>query len=149
MSEITIRNATAADADSVYDFVCLLEDTMFDRELFRRYYLQNISTPGYYYILAVENNVPVGYLSCHGQLLLHHLGYVYEIQELYVDERCRGKGVGRMLIDHLKELIAGQDYDMLEVACGFKRPESHVFYEQVGFSRTHYKFTMRKNDEAL
>lgn len=144
MAGLTIRYATTADTEHVYQFVCLLEDMQFDRQLFEQYYLLNISHPEYYYLLAVDDDKPVGYISCHGQLLLHHLGYVYEIQELYVDITYRGKGIGRLLIEHLRELLKDKDYDMLEVACGFKRPESHVFYEQVGFSRTHYKFTMRK-----
>lgn len=144
MQELTIRYANAADAEHVYQFVCLLEDTNFDRQLFEQYYLHNIGNPEYYYLLAVYGDKPVGYLSCHGQLLLHHLNYVYEIQELYVDAAYRDKGIGRLLIGHLRELLKDKDYDMLEVACGFKRPESHVFYEQVGFSRTHYKFTMGK-----
>ncbi|MBZ0098536.1 MAG: GNAT family N-acetyltransferase [Taibaiella sp.] len=142
MNEIMTRQATDKDADSVYNFVCRLESITFDKELFGQYYLQNIHTPGYYYLLAIDINMPVGYLSCHGQLLLHHLNYVYEIQELYVDECYRGKGIGRKLIEHLKTLLAGKDYDMLEVACGFQRPGSHVFYEQVGFRKSHYKFTM-------
>jgi PhnO protein len=144
MNELTVRYAAPADAEHVYRFVCLLEDMNFDRQLFEQYYLRNISHPEYYYLLAVDGDKPVGYLSCHGQLLLHHLNYVYEIQELFVDNDYRGKGIGRILIEHLCQLLKDKDYDMLEVACGFKRPESHLFYEQVGFSRTHYKFTMRK-----
>ncbi|HEY9176614.1 MAG TPA: GNAT family N-acetyltransferase [Flavipsychrobacter sp.] len=144
MAELTIRQATAADAAQVHRFVCLLEDMQFDGQLFEQYYLQNIVHPGYYYLLAVDDEKPVGYLSCHGQLLLHHLNYVYEIQELYVDAAYRGKGIGKALIEHLRALLKDKDYDMLEVACGFKRPESHIFYEQAGFGKTHFKFTMRK-----
>lgn len=144
MNKPTVRYATPADVEQVYQFVCLLEDIQFDRELFEQYYLRNISNPEYYYLLAVEGEKPVGYLSCHGQLLLHHLNYVYEIQELYVDTAYRGKSIGRLLTEHLLELLKEKEYDMLEVACGFRRPESHIFYEQVGFSRTHYKFTMPK-----
>lgn len=144
MDSITVRAALPSDVEQVYQFVCQLEDMQFDRELFGQYYLRNIASSEYYYLLAVEADKPVGYLSCHGQLLLHHLNYVYEIQELYVDSAYRGKGIGRLLINHLKELLKDKDYDMLEVACGFKRPESHIFYEQVGFGRTHYKFTMKK-----
>lgn len=113
MNEIMTRQATDKDADSVYNFVCRLEGIAFNKGLFRQYYLQNIHTPGYYYLLAMDNDIPVGYLSCHGQLLLHHLNYVYEIQELYVDEHYRCKGVGRKLIEQLKTLLADKDYDML------------------------------------
>ncbi len=144
MHNVTVRYAGQADVEYVYQFVCLLEDMQFDRALFDKYYRLNIANPEYYYLLAADEEKPVGYLSCHGQLLLHHLNYVYEIQELYVDTSYRGKGIGRLLINHLKELLKDKDYDMLEVACGFKRPESHIFYEQVGFGRTHFKFTMRK-----
>lgn len=144
MKNLTVRKATPADVEYIYQFVCLLEDMQFDRELFGQYYLRNIANPEYHYLLAVEADKPVGYLSCHGQLLLHHLNYVYEIQELYVDTAYRGKGIGKALIEYLRALLKDKDYDMLEVACGFKRPESHIFYEQVGFGKTHYKFTMRK-----
>ena len=144
MKNLTVRKATPADVGYIYQFICLLEDMQFDRELFGQYYLRNIANPEYHYLLAIAADKPVGYLSCHGQLLLHHLNYVYEIQELYVDKAYRGKGIGKALIEHLRTLLKDKDYDMLEVACGFKRPESHIFYEQVGFGRTHYKFTMRK-----
>lgn len=144
MGNINIRRATIDDAATVYRFVCELEDMVFDQPLFEQYYAQNIANPEYYYLLATIQDVPVGYLSCHGQLLLHHLNYVYEIQELFVESTHRSKGIGKLLITHLRELLADNDYDMLEVACGFKRPESHLFYERTGFGKTHYKFTMKK-----
>ncbi|MCB0697378.1 MAG: GNAT family N-acetyltransferase [Chitinophagaceae bacterium] len=144
MSNIQIRKATAADVDNVYRFVCELEDMVFDRVLFGEYYTENIGNSKYHYLLAIDNGVPVGYLSCHGQLLLHHLNYVYEIQELFVDTAYRGKGIGKLLVAHLEGILADKEYDMLEVASGFRRTESHEFYKAAGFGQTHYKFTKKK-----
>ncbi len=141
MSEVQIRNATISDADAVYQFVCELEDMIFEKELFDKYYEENINNDNYYYLIATDNEVPVGYLSCHGQLLLHHLNYVYEIQELFVPTMHRGKGIGKLLITHLEKLLADKSYDMLEVASGFRRTESHEFYKAAGFAQSHYKFT--------
>jgi len=141
MSDIQIRKAMATDADVVYQFVCELEDMVFDRVLFNKYYEENISNNNYYYLIATDNEIPVGYLSCHGQLLLHHLNYVYEIQELFVSSEYRGKGIGKLLIAHLERQLVDKNYDMLEVASGFRRTESHAFYKAAGFTQSHYKFT--------
>lgn len=141
MSNMQIRNATPADTDVVYRFVCELEDKVFDKQLFAQYYSENIGNSTYFYLIATDNMVPVGYLSCHGQLLLHHMNYVYEIQELFVDAAYRGKGIGKQLIAHLEGLLADKEYDLLEVASNLTRGEAHEFYLSAGFGKTHYKFT--------
>lgn len=146
MSQMQIRNATLADTSAVYRFVCELEDKIFDKEMFERYYTENIGNKGYFYLVATANDIPVGYLSCHGQLLLHHMNYVYEIQELFVDGAHRGKGIGKQLITHLERLLADKEYDLLEVASNLTRAEAHGFYLSAGFGKTHYKFTKPGND---
>lgn len=141
MAAISIRKATPEDVDSIYHFVCKLEDKVFDKSLFHPYYLENIRRKDYYYLVATNDAQPIGYLSCHGQLLLHHMNYVYEIQELFVEAEYRGMGIGKLLIEHLEMLLQDKDYDMLEVASNMKRTASHEFYKASGFSQSHYKFT--------
>jgi PhnO protein len=75
-----------------------------------------------------------------GQILLHHNGLVYEIQEMYVLPEYRSRGVGKILLDTLIERISVDDYVLLEVCSSFKRLDAHRFYEANGFEKTTYKF---------
>lgn len=143
-----VRKATPEDFQEVYRFVCELEEIIFDPGLFQQYYLQNISNKDYHYLVAEANDELTGYLSCHGQVLLHHLGMVYEIQELYVDKEYRKQGVGRQLIDHLISILDKEYYDMLEVASDIARVQAHEFYRKYGFNQSHYKFTKKGNQNV-
>ncbi|MBS1585046.1 MAG: GNAT family N-acetyltransferase [Bacteroidetes bacterium] len=135
-----IRPANKDDVQAIHGFVCELEDEQFGFELFEQYYLQNISLPHHHYLIATDEERPVGYISCHGQILLHHLGLVYEIQELFVSKGYRGQGVGRQLLQAIEALIGKEKYELLEVASNMRRTGAHEFYLKNGFERTSYKF---------
>lgn len=143
--DIKVRAATPEDVQEVYRFVCELEEIIFDTDKFYQYYFENICKQDHHYLVAETGEDLVGYISCHGQVLLHHLGKVYEIQELYVDKEYRDKGIGRLLIDSLIGVLDKEEYDMLEVASGMKRVASHAFYRHCGFDQSHYKFTRKGN----
>lgn len=135
-----IRPANKDDVDAIHRFVCELENEQFNFELFKKCYLQNISLPYHYYLIATDVESPVGYISCHGQILLHHLGLVYEIQELFVSKEYRGQGIGRQLLQAIEVLIGKEKYELLEVASNMRRNEAHQFYLKNGFEWTSYKF---------
>ncbi len=139
---VSIRPARLEDAVKVHEFICELEETDFDYPAFLVYYEQNIAHPDHIYLVAEEaGGNPVGYLSCHGQVLLHHLGKVFEIQEMFVDEAYRGKRIGRSLIEALEKILETRDYRSLEVTTNMKRTATQEFYRNNGFLPTHLKFT--------
>ncbi len=140
MNDLRIRQATVADADVIYKFVFELNGRQFDKATFRQCYEACLDVPNHYYLVAAINDKPVGYISCHGQVLLHHCGLVYEIQELFVVPEYRSKGVGKRLLTTLEQRISGDNYVLLEVASNQKRKDAHRFYEANGFECTTYKF---------
>ena len=139
---IFIRLATSEDLPSIFAFICDLEEQTFDFELFQQYYRQNISEKNNIYLVAVDGNqLPIGYISCHGQLLLHHLGMVYEIQEMFVDPLHRGQGIGHQLIEALETRLRDRECRSLEVTTNAKRAATQEFYAACGFTKSHVKFT--------
>ena len=140
MDNIHARQATLADFDAIYDFVCGLEDEIFDKNLLRQCYEACLDTHNTHYLVATANSNPIGYISCHGQILMHHCGLVYEIQEMYVLPEYRCKGVGKILLEALEKRISNDNYVLLEVASNMKRIDAHRFYEANGFIKTTYKF---------
>lgn len=137
-----IRLANSEDLPSIFAFICDLEEQTFDFELFQQYYRQNISEKNNIYLVAVDSNqIPIGYISCHGQLLLHHLGMVYEIQEMFVDPLHRGQGIGHQLIGALETRLRDRECRSLEVTTNAKRAATQEFYAACGFTKSHVKFT--------
>jgi (aminoalkyl)phosphonate N-acetyltransferase len=140
MNNITIRPATPSDFDAIYTFVCGLEDEVFDKEEMKRCFDHCLKQENHHYLIAFNGANPVGYISCHGQLLMHHCGLVYEIQELYVVPEQRRNGLGKLLVAALVQTVSGTDYRLMEVTSNEKRVAAHQFYLNNGFEKTSFKF---------
>lgn len=138
---ICIRKAQEQDASAVHRLIGILEETTFDQSLFETYFVSNIKDPRNIYLVATINGKVGAFISCHSQLLLHHLDFVYEIQEMIVDEAYRGHGLGLGLIKHLEKELRLRKCKFLEVCSSKLRESAHEFYQNAGFNRTHYKFT--------
>ncbi len=143
-SQPIVRRASSKDCKCIYDFICDLEGSEFDYSNFAAIYSRNIADPENIYLVAEIDGLVSGYLSCHGQTLLHHAGMVFEIQELYVKEGFRNEGIGQFLFHKLESELKELDYKSLEVTANSKRIKTHDFYRKVGFELTHLKFTKEK-----
>ncbi|CAM3485579.1 N-acetyltransferase domain-containing protein [Flavobacterium longum] len=141
MEAIHIRPATIDDFEYVYQFINTLEGQVFDRSAQWEIYVANASNANNIYLMAWAHALPVGYLSCHAQHLLHHGGLVGEIQEMFVTENGRGRGIGKLLLDRCKEIAKANGVLQLEVTSGLMREDAHRFYEREGFLFTHKKFS--------
>ena len=73
--------------------MCALEENDFEYAVFENIFTRNISHPENVYLVAEMDGIISGYISCHGQYLLHHGGLVFEIQELYVKQEFRNAGL--------------------------------------------------------
>ena len=135
-----IRPVKESDLQYIYDFICALEDNLFDQTLFKSIFLKNILHKDYYYYIAESDSYIIGYISCHTQYLLHHCGKVAEIQELFVKESFRNCGIGKLLIAHLEKVLVSEGCVSLEVTAQNKRVQTHQFYESYGFECSHKKF---------
>ena len=119
----TIRKAAKQDKLAVYELICQLENSVFEYSIFEKFYLQNLQNATILYLVAEEEGKVIGFLSCHGQPLLHHLSIVYEIQELVVENEYKGQQIGTKLIDFLERLLLENTTEMvlLEVTANKKR----------------------------
>jgi PhnO protein len=140
--QILIRKAVLKDVDAIYKFICKLENTVFDFDLFVTLFNKNLNNKQNLYFVAVDTHQTkiIGYISCHGQILLHHLGWVYEIQEMYVEDTNRNQGTGKALIQQVESSLP-DNCKSLEVTAQNKRLSTHAFYQLNGFESSHLKFT--------
>ena len=137
-----IRRAEKKDLTAIYSFVCDLENTNFDFPVFEAIFYDNLSIENNIYLVAEnESAIIVGYISCHGQQLLHHCDWVYEIQEFYVEYNYRNAGIGAQLLNALQKLIANFNHSLIEVTANKSRVATHHYYLKQGFVETHKKFS--------
>ena len=136
---LTVRPARPADGPVLYSFLCVLEDTVLDPQAFLAVLARNLANPAISYLVAIDRGVPVGFVSCHVQYLLHHTGPVAEIQELFVRPDYRRQAVGRLLLDSLLALPQARHWLSLEVTTNRRRTDATAFYEAQGFVATHLK----------
>jgi len=138
----SVRGAEKEDAKKIFEFICALEEKTFNYQEFFIHYRNAISANYNIYLVATtEGGEVIGFISCHGQILLHHNGMVFEVQELFVDAPYRKMGVGKLLMRALELQLAKREYVALEVTANIKRTETHDFYVRNDFAKTHYKFT--------
>jgi (aminoalkyl)phosphonate N-acetyltransferase len=143
-SKIKIRRVEMTDLRAVYDALCNLENEAFDFEIFTAIFIANISNPNYAYYIAENGTTFLGFISFHTQQLLHHCDNVGEIQEFYVAESFRNKGIGKQLINKVFEYADQNKLKSIEVTTNKKRMENTIIYENLGFTLTHNKFTIGK-----
>lgn len=140
---IQIRRAEKSDVRSVKALIDELEKWDSEMTIFASIYEEYLKQPNtLMYLVDHPNDGVVAFISCKGQQLLHHLGWVYEIQELIVTEAQRCKGYGRLLVDKIREEVEMRGAKSLEVTSNKRRLEAHAFYEAAGFRNSHEKFTI-------
>jgi (aminoalkyl)phosphonate N-acetyltransferase len=137
-----LRKAQPRDADIIYGMLCTLEGETLHRDAFQEIFLRNIQQQDNLYLVCTqEDDTVVGYLSLHTQWLLHHVGLVAEIQEMFVQESHRSEGLGKALVHEAREWAMARGCVLMEVTANRVRERTHEFYVAQGFQATHLKFT--------
>jgi N-acetylglutamate synthase-like GNAT family acetyltransferase len=75
---------------------------------------------------------------------LLELGSRCEILGLVVAEGQRGLGTGRRLVEAIEQWARGRGLEQIFVRSNVIRPESHPFYERIGFERYKTQHAYRK-----
>lgn len=139
---VKIRFAKNHDARKIYEFLCEKEEFLFDFREFEIHYRTCIADGDNIYLVAVDDrNDAIGFISCHGEIVLHQGGMVYQIKELYTEKKYRKNGIARLLFKQLQEVLSQRIYQSLEVGIHARRTDLAAFYKHCGLAQTHLQFT--------
>src|SRR6476469_10897524 len=133
-SAYSIRRAHVDDAPVLYSFLCFMEEKNFDRSTFEEQFLQNLEHEDYLIQVATEQNIVVGMISAHRQLILHKACWVYTINELFVARSYREKGIEQQLLHDLQQSVADEDGRFLQIFCPPKKTELRKLLETSSFT---------------
>ena len=142
--KVEIRKVENQDLDFVYKSICKLENEVLNFETFKEIFNENIANPNNLYLIAENEIEGLGFISFHTQNLLHHCGPVGEIQEFFINQNHRGKGIGRQLIEKIMQYAEENNLKSIEVTTNRRRVENVLICENLGFTLSHNKFTIYK-----
>jgi GNAT superfamily N-acetyltransferase len=142
MNDLLIRRGQRADADRIAELSGTLGypvsgETM-EQRLTRVLKLETHSV-----FVAERNGAIVGWIHAAEQEMLE-LGPRCEIWGLVVAETARGRGVGRRLIEAVETWARNRGLEEVSVRSNIIRPESHPFYERIGYTRYKTQHAYRK-----
>jgi len=161
MNEISIREATKADAGLVADLsrqtfyeAFAAENTAenmdkFMNETFTREKLMaEVGAAGNTFLLAYQGEEAVGYARLRETKspLLVENGTALEIARIYAVQKSIGKGVGRALMQHCIEIARQRNFRIIWLGVWEKNQKAITFYSKWGFEKFGDHMFMLGND---
>ncbi|MEO6329025.1 MAG: GNAT family N-acetyltransferase [Ginsengibacter sp.] len=130
--KISIREIAAEDAAEIVLLSYQLGYVISEKQT-----LQNIKAltqdKHHLVFVAVDEKKVIGWMGMSYSISLTSLP-LYEIHGLVVDEQCRAKGIGRMMIEKAKQWCKSKGATTIRLRCNIKRAGAILFYHNVGFT---------------
>jgi GNAT superfamily N-acetyltransferase len=82
--------------------------------------------------VAWHENRIVGWIGAAQTIMIEVMPHC-EINGLVTDEQYRGKGVGKLLIEKVKQWAKENGNNVVSLHCNLTRTAAHLFYEHIGF----------------
>lgn len=158
MKDIVIRQATLNDLQTIQKLnyeLFKLEKENFDSTLIvdwslseegKNYFEDLIKNE--YVIIAMDDESIIGYLAgtinekCYYELVQYG-----EINNMLVDNKYRGYGIGKQLINCFKEYCKSKNITNLKVVASAKNANAIEFYRKQGFKDFNVTLTMNMEEE--
>ena len=141
--EVQIRDAIESDAEAISPLLLQLMREPSTAEQIRAR-LRRLGQTGVDRVLvAVAEGRVVGLAGLHVAWMVHVGRPTARLMSLVVDEGCRGRGIGRCLVEASCGQARAWACDRLELTSRLTRTGGHSFYESVGFEHTSKRFSMR------
>ena len=91
-------------------------------------------------LVAVEEDEVCGMIGLSASVGYEHDNPPGRIMALVVDERMRGRGIGRALLAAAEDYFARKKIVRVVLTSRFTREKAHAFYESLGYVRTGLRF---------
>ena len=138
MQGVSVRSITLHDVDSVLGLIHAYWqheaiagfDPVRLRDQLRDFLIHSVYGCGW---LVEDAGATVGYLLCTFVYSFEHGGRMAEIDEFFVAQSHRGRGLGRRLLASAREELSGRGFTMLQMQVAEGNEKARSFYARQGF----------------
>jgi GNAT superfamily N-acetyltransferase len=141
-----IREAVAGDAQAVASLFSQLGYPASAEEMTGRIETLSLLKEYKTFVAEAQDEV-IGLVGVYLGHSLEFTGMYGRLTALVVDEKLRGRGIGKMLIERVESWLAGQGALLVVLTSSSRRKESHDFYRHIGYIDTGLRFTKRLYQE--
>ena len=142
MNEVVVRRARSADAPAVAQLSDALGYPVTAEMMQRRLEEVGHCEDRVVFVAEADGQL-VGWVEAAERSVLV-AGGICEICGLVVDASKRTSGLGRRLVAEVERWAHERGFEQITVRSNVARPESHPFYERLGFTRTKTQHVYRK-----
>ena len=132
-TDVHIRLAAPTDAAEIARLTTLLGYPSSTEEIAERLKLL-LPSARYFIAVAESSSSLAGWVAAERRVLLES-GERAELVGLIVEPDLRRSGIGRALVRAAEDWVVTQHLDVISVRSNVARPESHPFYESLGYTR--------------
>ena len=136
--KISIEVAKLEDANGVAELLRQMGYAASESDAIRR--IKLYGQPSYQLLLAKTEEMTVGFIALHYYDVLHLPAPEGRISSFCVDEKVRGKGIGKTLITAAENYFKDNGCYKIVLNSNLKRPETHLFYLNRGYQFTSKHF---------
>ena len=136
--KISIAVAKPEDATRVADLLNQMGYATTELETVKRITLYG--QPSYQLIIAKAEEITVGFIALHFYDVLHLPAPEGRISSFCIDEKVRGKGIGKTLLNAAEDYFKENGCYKIVLNSNLKRPETHLFYLNRGYQFTSKHF---------
>jgi ribosomal protein S18 acetylase RimI-like enzyme len=140
--DFEIRMCRRSDFEGV---LRLLQQLWPDQELdsgaLRKVFEQGMQSKSQVYLCAEKEDDVIGFVSLTVKNNLWQAADLGHIDELVVDEKHRGSGLGTQILTEIVAQAKQRGCVRVELESAFHRKKAHAFYERQGFENRGYLFS--------
>ena len=135
--EANVRDATVEDAEGIHDLACELAGIIGDAppslDLLRTQLAELLDEPRARVLVVENDDALVGAASLWIKPDLAHGDVVVEVPMLVVAEDFRRGGIGRLLMDEVRNVAASYGATVIELVATRSNVAARDFYRSLGF----------------
>jgi len=99
-----------------------------------------INNPSNYIFVALDNNRIIGFATFSIRDVVRYPKPIAELDELFVHEDYRKKGIGKLLMTEVENKAKEFDCYRLFIESHYDHKAAHKFYESLGYTNYGYHF---------
>lgn len=137
------KKAEKEDFATAYSYITRLWDyNTYNKEEIASVYDKVLQSENTFIFFVIDDGEYKG--MCHGDFFdtFWMSGETCYVSSLITNEKDRGKGYGKALLDHAKELAVQRGCKAMILDSGMVRTQAHKFYETYGFEKSCYGFEL-------